>query len=74
MASQSQVWFHLEPLGRGGLSVDAVHLGQVPQLDHAVLRDGGHCIDTWHELDSPDDVHMRLELVLFTQLDFLAVT
>ena len=68
VASQRQIGLQFSALRRGGLLVLAVQVRQIPQLDHAVFRDRGHGIDTWNKLDSPNNIHVTLKLVLLGHL------
>ena len=68
MTTQRQVRLHGGLVCRGGFGILAVHLRQVPELDHAVFGDGGHGVDLGHELDASDDVHVRLQVVLLSEL------
>ena len=68
MTTQSQIRLHANVFRSGGFSIFTIHVWQVPKLDHAVFWNGCHCIHSWYELDTTDDVHVRLELILFLQL------
>ena len=74
MATQRQIRLHRGVICGGGLGVLAIQIAQAPELDHAVFGDGGHSIDTGNELDTPNDVHVRFEFILFAQLNILCIS
>lgn len=60
VTAQRQIRLDLCLVSHRCLRVFAIKFGKVPQLDHAVLRDGCHRVDRRDELDASHDVHVRL--------------
>ena len=67
--TQGQIRLHVRSFVWGSLSKPPVHVREVPELNHAVLWNGRHCVNTGNELDAPDDVHVGLELIFLLEFN-----